>query len=73
MNDFDQASRFAVRMDPMGFLRWLVPDLPSTIVFQRWLDTRTVPFPGEGDRACDTVAEFIDTAQPGVAYAMPDE
>ncbi len=73
MNDFDQASRFAVRLDPGGFLRWLIPDLPSTVEFRRWLDTRTVPFPGEGDRTCDTVAEFIDTAQPGIVYAMPIE
>ncbi|MDQ2731264.1 MAG: hypothetical protein M3Y56_06360 [Armatimonadota bacterium] len=73
MNDFDQAARFAVRMDPMNFMRWLVPDLPPTILFRQWLDTRTVPFPGEGDRTCDTVVEFIDIAQPGVAYAMPIE
>ncbi len=73
MNDFDQAARFAVRMDAAGFFRWLIPDLPQTVVFQRWLDTRTVPFPGEGDRTCDTVAEFVDTARPDIVYAMPIE
>ncbi len=50
---FDQACRFAAKLDPVGFLDWL---LGEPVVFQRWLDTRTIPFPGTPDRICDTVA-----------------
>jgi hypothetical protein len=32
--------------------------------FARWQDTRTLPFPGEPDRVCDTVAEFEHRADP---------
>ena len=32
--------------------------------FVRWQDTRTLPFPGEPDRVCDTVAEFEHRADP---------
>jgi hypothetical protein len=32
--------------------------------FVRWQDTRTVPFPGEPDRVCDTVAEFAHPTEP---------
>ena len=39
-----------------------MPDLPATVSYQGWLDTRTLPFPGEADRTCDTVACFHDGA-----------
>lgn len=73
MNDFDQAARFAARIDPTGFIKWVILGLPSTVIFRRWLDTRTVPFPGDVDRTCDTVAECVDTAEPGAVYAIPIE
>lgn len=58
MNDFDQAARYAVRrLDPEGFLRWLLGEhLWSAWSWRGWLDTQTVPFPGEPDRRCGTVA-----------------
>jgi hypothetical protein len=28
------------------------------LAFREWLDTRTIPFPGERDRTCDTVARL---------------
>ena len=46
-NPFDQASRYTAKLDPPAFLRWLVPGLADTVVFRGWLDTRTLPFPGE--------------------------
>ncbi len=56
VNPYDQASRYVAKLDPLGLLRWLVPRLGSAWTFSRWLDTRTVPFPGQADRICDTVA-----------------
>ncbi len=60
MNDFDQAARYAARrIDPEGFLRWLFGDaFREAWRWAGWLDTQTIPFPGERDRRCDTVAAF---------------
>jgi hypothetical protein len=59
-NRFDQASRYTAKMDPTGFSAWLlgVPALP--LPFVGWLDTRTLPFPGDPERTCDTVACLDD-------------
>ena len=40
------------------------------MTFQGWLDTRTLPFPGEPDRTCDTVAELLDAAHLGRLWAL---
>jgi hypothetical protein len=72
VNVYDKASRYAAHLDAAGFLRWLMPDLPAAVSYNGWLDTRTLPFPGEADRTCDTVACFHD----GVAnewWAVPVE
>ena len=51
------------------FLRWLLGrDAP--LAFQGWLDTRTLPFPGEPDRTCDTVAELLDSTHGGRLWAL---
>jgi hypothetical protein len=31
---------------------------PDGLAYREWLDTRTIPFPGERDRTCDTVARL---------------
>lgn len=69
-NPFDQASRYVTKQDPVGFLAWLVPGLRPTIRFQDWLDTRSLPFPGEGDRTCDTVACLLDPEPAGASWAL---
>ncbi len=63
--DFDKASRYAARvLDPDGFLRWLLGEgIWSAWRWAGWLDTQSVPFPGEPDRRCDTVARFERRAQ----------
>lgn len=58
MADFDKAARFAVKLDAVGFLSWLLPGLDPDLRFTRWLETQTIPFPGQPDRRCDTVAEL---------------
>jgi hypothetical protein len=70
-NVYDQAARYAAKLDAVGFVRWLL-GMP-TLVFHRWLDTRRLPFPGEADRICDTVACLEDPAAPGVLWAVPVE
>src|SRR5260221_11379243 len=59
MNDpYDQGARYAAKLDPPNFFRRVLPRMATKLVFQEWLDTRTLPFPGEPDRICDTVARF---------------
>jgi hypothetical protein len=70
MNVFDQSSRYAAKLDPLGFLRWLLPGLPAAMEFLGWLDTRTIPLPGEPDRICDTVAELADPRQLEARWAL---
>jgi hypothetical protein len=72
-NPFDQGARYTAKLDPPGFLRWLLPGLPSELQFHDWLDTRSIPFPGDPDRVCDTVAAIRHTSGMGVWWAMPIE
>lgn len=64
MNDFDKAARHGARLlDPPGFLRWVLDNLSWTEWrWTGWVDTQTVPFPGEPDLRPDTVASFERTA-----------
>ncbi len=62
VNPYDQASRYLAKRDPLGLLRWLLPRLGTNWIFHNWLDTRTIPFPGQPDRICDTVACLLDKA-----------
>jgi hypothetical protein len=70
MGQFDQAARYTAKLDPAAFLRWLLPGLDATLTFQGWLDARTLPFPGEPDRTCDTVAELLDPARLDRLWAL---
>jgi hypothetical protein len=73
VNVFDQAARYMVKGDPQGFLRWLLPGLDPDLAFARWLDTGTIPFPGEPDRRCDTVAELLHKSGLGPPWALVAE
>ena len=56
-NIFDQTARYAAKhLDAPDYLTWLLPHVFAVRLFSAWLDTRTIPFPGEADRTCDTVA-----------------
>jgi hypothetical protein len=45
----------------------------NAFTFREWLDTRDLPFPGEPDRICDTVAHLEDVAEHGVPWAVAVE
>jgi hypothetical protein len=72
-NVFDQANRYGVQPDPIGYFRWLIPGLDPALGFHGWLDTRTVPCPGERDRTCDTVAHLAAEVQSGPQFAVVNE
>jgi hypothetical protein len=69
-NVFDQACRYLARLDPVGLLCWLLNLPASAFAFKGWLDTRTIPFPGEPDRTCDTVAFVLDLTRGGIPWAV---
>jgi hypothetical protein len=71
-NRFDQASRYAAKLDAIAFLCWLLREDPAGLRFRTWLDTRTLPFPGDPERTCDTVAWLAD-ADPAVEWAVAVE
>jgi hypothetical protein len=72
INRYDQASRYAAKLDAVGFLAWLVRAEPAMLRFRGWLDTRTLPFPGDPERSCDTVA-WLSDPDPAVEWAIPVE
>jgi hypothetical protein len=57
-NIYDRYSRFAVKLDPDGFLRWLLRRPDPDLRFRRWLESQPAARPGEPERRCDTVAEL---------------
>ena len=67
---FDQACRYAAKLDPPAFLGWLFGATEAP--FLGWLDTRTLPFPGDPERTCDTVAWLGQPGQEG-PWAVPIE
>jgi hypothetical protein len=69
-NPFDKASRCVAKIDPAGFLRWHSPGLDVALPFTGWLDTRTLPMPGERDRICDTVAGLSHATDPNQCWAV---
>jgi hypothetical protein len=71
-NRFDQASRYTAKLDASGFLAWLLREEVAELRFRGWMDTRTLPFPGDPERTCDNVAWLAD-ADPSVEWALPVE
>jgi hypothetical protein len=72
-NYFDKASRYAARLDPDGFIGWLLGLPADGFVFRAWLDTRGVPFPGDTEYINDTVAHLDNAAEHGVPWAVAVE
>ncbi len=69
MNDYDKA-RYAIKLAPDGFLRWLLPGLDPSVRFGRWLDAQTIPFPNEPARRPDTVAELVRGDASGPPFVL---
>jgi hypothetical protein len=63
-NDYDKACRYAAKRQPAGLFGWLLPGHEQVLAFAGWVDTRRLPFPGEPDRTCDTVARFRNLTDP---------
>jgi hypothetical protein len=72
-NRFDEAARYVARLDPSGFLDWLMPGFTACLRFLRWLGERTTPLPGQPEQVGDTVAELAQTEPPGPPWLFPVE
>jgi hypothetical protein len=74
MAELDQAARYAAkRLNAAGYLRELLGEKCWGLWRWRgWLDSQTIPFPGEPDRRLDTLAWFDrpDGASPPMALAV---
>lgn len=57
-NPFDKACRCLLKQDPLAMLTWLLGLASGLFTFLRWIDARRLPFPGQPDRICDTVAHL---------------
>jgi hypothetical protein len=53
---FDKACRYLLKLDPLRLLAWLLGLKVGDLAFIRWIDTRRLPYPGQPNRICDTVA-----------------
>jgi hypothetical protein len=73
VNRFDQAARYFVRADPPAVLAWALDSPPADFRFGGWLDTRSVPFPGETDRVGDLVARVERADPPGEPWLVAVE
>lgn len=73
-NHFDQGCRYQlINLDSRGLIAWLLGLKQGDFTFQGWLDTRSIPFPGQPDRTCDTVAHLTNELAHGVPWAVPFE
>ena len=73
MNDYDRTARRAAKLDPLGFFCWLLRRFANHLRFERWMDTGTVPFPGDPERIGDTVAELASLHEASPPWALPVE
>jgi hypothetical protein len=72
-NDYDAACRRMVRADPGAFLAWLIPGFADVARQRGWVDTRRIPFPGQGDQTGDLVFEVEILGDPQPPWAIPLE
>jgi hypothetical protein len=73
MGVYDQAARYLAKRQPIGFFRWAVPRWLTAFTFVGWHDTSRITFPGEPDRICDTVAEFVPLSGTGPRRLLDGE
>jgi hypothetical protein len=69
-NVYDQAGRFLAHLAHGPLVLWLLRSSPDKVQFVRWADTRRLPWPGQPDRTCDTVAWLLDLTAGGLPWLL---
>src|SRR5262249_37386059 len=72
-NVYDQASRYLLRLGVAILLLWLLGLATDEVEFDDWLNTSNIPWPGQPDRTCDTVAYLRDRTDGGRPWAQVAE
>ena len=72
-NDYDRVLRALAKGDPTQFFGWALGLSPAEFRFVRWIDTRTIPFPGAPDRTGDAVGYLAELTAGGRPWAVPLE
>jgi len=62
-----------LRLFAAPLLAWLLRIPLRYLDFVGWLDTRGIPWPGQADRICDTVAHLRDPEAGGFPWPVPEE
>jgi hypothetical protein len=70
MGQFDQTARYAAKLNPSGFFRWLLGPPPFPLTFREWADTRRLTLPGDPDRTNDVVAVFDNSEVPERPFTL---
>jgi hypothetical protein len=66
---YDRSSRYLLRQNALSLSAWLLGLTEAQLEFVQWLDTRRLPWPGQPDHTCDTVAWLHDPARNGLPLA----
>ena len=69
-NPYDKACRYLTKLDPILMFAFFLSLIKEDLQFVRWLDTRRLPFPGQADRTCDTVAHLEQTDANHLPWAI---
>jgi hypothetical protein len=67
---YDRSSHYLLRRNARALLAWLLKLRETQLEFVQWLDTRRLPWPGQPDRSCDTVAWLRDMDRHGLPWAV---
>jgi hypothetical protein len=67
---YDQSSRYLLRLDELPMLHWLLGLTGEEIEFVDWAETKNLPWPGQSERTCDTVAWLRDRTCGGLPWLV---
>ena len=70
---FDKAARYAINIDPQGFLDWFFPALSQVARYFQWANVRGQIDPDAAERVGDTVADLTKLGDPNSPIALPIE
>jgi hypothetical protein len=70
LNVYDKACRYLAKLDPPGFLAWLLGLQTHEFSFQKWLDPRAIALPDECERTADLAAHLHNLLDQGIPWAL---
>lgn len=68
--DFDQACAYLMHLGKIHMILWLLGLKLGDMKFESWLRTKNIPWPGQENRTCDTVAHLTDERTHGIPWMI---